>query len=148
MSSSLSTGIGGSPGGPPTTTHLELEQSAASLGAKIALGMLQEGSSIVQSFTEVNPRYISGYMGGFGYRSAAGNPLLDHPLEATISSVNLTPQSTTEWEDTYEELSQQLPPDIANALAAQMQLPPSERHPDFIALNEVMVLAATVLTQA
>jgi hypothetical protein len=69
-------------------------------------------------------------------------------LDALITSLGYNQQADTTWEGVYEELTQSLPTDVGEALIAQMQLPPSERHPDFIALNQVMVLAARVFSQA
>jgi hypothetical protein len=146
MSSIGGSGVGGNTGGPLVPTQRDIETTAWTQVNKQALGIVPD--SIEKSFHDLSPRYTFGYLGGFGYRSTAGNPLLDHPLES-IRYTRPSPAEVSDgWRTSYEHLTQQLPPEIAARLLKERNLPFENRNLSFVALDNVLVSASKVLTQA
>lgn len=113
---------------------------------KASLGIVPD--SIEKSFVEFNPRYTLGYLGGFGYRSAAGRPLLDHPLESVRYTLPSLTQDSTAWRTSYDSLVNQLPPDLQARFLKERELPFEQRNLSFVALDNVLTMGAKVLTRA
>lgn len=146
MTSSMSaSGSGtGSTMGPSTPAfQRELETSAWAATTKAALGIVKD--SIDQAFILNNPRYNFGYLGGFGYRSTAGNPLLDHPLESLRLYQSGPPSSANFWQAIYDELLNHLPPELKTELKNTLSRPIGERDAAFVILNEILSKTAYIL---
>jgi hypothetical protein len=139
-------GVGGNIGGPQIPLQNELEATAWTNVNKMALGIVRD--SIEQAFTVMNPRYSVGYLGAFGYRSTSSNPLLDHPLE-NVRRSELTPPQTGDnsWVAAYENLVNQLPPDLLARFNSQASKPFDQRNSSFTALDNLFKTTAKILTQ-
>lgn len=141
----ISPGSSGNLGGPSIPLQRDLEVTAWTEINKAALGIVYD--SIEKVFSEISPRYQFGYLGGFGYRSTASNPLLDHPLE----SANLTPSfaraSNQGWQTVYENLVNQLPSDLLARFTLELNKPFDQRSPSFAALDNILQLTAQFLAQ-
>lgn len=141
--SSPGVGAGGNINQPPTLLPNELEASAWTQVNKAALGI--NFDSIEQALTMLSPRYVFGYMGGFGYRATANNPLLDHKLEnvrASTSQYTPTDESNTQY---YEELLSLLPQEIQDAFKEQKLLPFDQRNPNFVAVDNLFNISSKFL---
>lgn len=138
-------GVGGNIGGPQIPLQYELETTAWTNINKAALGIVPD--SIEKAFVEMNPRYSVGYLGGFGYRTTAQNPLLDHPLESLRRS-ELRPQMKDDaWLAAFDHLVSQLPPDLLARFNSELRKPFEERDLSFTALDNLFRSTAKTLTQ-
>jgi hypothetical protein len=142
---SVGTGVGGNVGGNAIPLQRELEATAWTEINKAALGMRD---SIEQAFTQLNPRYSTGYLGGFGYKTTAENPLLDHPLESMRSSESFNKYTDNNWQAAYDDLVNQLPTDLRARFNRETNKPFEQRNPSFAALDNLLQLTAKFLTQA
>lgn len=145
--SSVGTGVGGNVGGPLIPLQRDIETTAWTEVNKAALGIVPD--SIERAFQEISPRYTFGYLGGFGYRSAAENPLLDHPLESVrFTQASLSQESTDAWRGTYNQLLDRLPADLAARLLRERSLPFESRNLSFTALDNLLVITAKIFSRA
>lgn len=145
--SSVGTGVGGNVGGPLIPLQRDIEATAWTEVNKAALGIVPD--SIEKAFIEFSPRYTFGYLGGFGYRSAASRPLLDHFLESVrFTQPSTTQEADTAWRSAYDRLANQLPPDLLARFSRERNLPFEHRNLSFIALDNLLTTAAKVLTRA
>jgi len=142
---STGTGVGGNVGGPSIPLQRDLEATAWTEINKAALGIVHD--SIEKAFTELNPRYNPGYIGGFGYKTTSENPLLDHPLEIQRRSELSKNNTGDNWQQTYEDLVNQLPADLLLRFTNEGNKPFDERNPTFVALDNVFQMTAKILTQ-
>lgn len=142
---SVGTGVGGNVGGPSIPLQRDIEATAWTEVNKAALGIIAD--SIEKSFNEINPRYSTGYMGGFGYKTTAENPLLDHPLEAVRMSMAFNQATDEAWQLTYETLINQLPKDLLARLTTEGNKPFEQRRLSFVALDHLLLKTAKFLTQ-
>lgn len=139
-------GIDNSNTNSPTYTYFQLDTSAWALFNRAAMGISMD--PISQSFTQVNPRYVPGYLGGFGYKSTASHPLLDHPLEMGIlSKDSKSGGSKASWLAMYDLFLEFLNPELRKAMQETMQKPVSERDDGLVALNRSLIWGAQVFTQ-
>lgn len=136
-------GIGGNIGGSQTPLQREIETTAWTEVNKAALGIVRD--SIQQIFTDANPRYNFGYLGGFGYRSSSEQPLLDHPLESVRMLASFQKLLDEGWKGEYQELFNQLPEDLQERFLYQMTLPPEERNSAYVVLDQVLTVVAKTL---
>lgn len=143
---SIGTGSGGNPGGPLIPLQRDIEATAWTEVNKAALGIVPD--SIEKTFTDLNPRYTFGYLGGFGYRSTAGRPLLDHPLESLRYTQPSLVQDSNAWHTSYDSLVNQLPPDLLARFLKDRNLPFDQRNLSFVALDNILTTASKVLTRA
>lgn len=128
---------------PPTPTRTELEATAWAEVNKAALAIVKD--SIEQILTDLNPRYTFGYIGGFGYKTVASRPLLDHKLENAIMAQTAGPTVTIDWKQVYDDLVLKLPPDLQQRFLAQIALPLDQRNYVYTVLDNVLTVAAQVL---
>jgi hypothetical protein len=136
---------GGQIGGSHTPLQRDIETTAWTEVNKQALGINKD--SIQQVFSELSPRYMFGYLGGFGYKSSAGQPLLDHPLESVRTSQSSEGESTG-WKTAYEQHQKSLPPDVSDAYNSQMQLAFDDRYPSIVALDHMLKIIAQFTSNA
>ncbi len=123
----------------------DLEATAWAEVNKASLNIVKD--SIEQVFTQTNPRYYAGYLGGFGYKSSPDQPLLDHPLESVRVPQSFVSLSDDSWQAAYNNLLNNLPPYLQQQLKNQGQLPFEKRDPNFVALNNVLETTAKAQTQ-
>lgn len=145
MSVSSGSGAGDGIGRPLIPTINEQVQTAATQVNLLALGITHD--SLQKTFTEVSPRFVFGYLGGFGYRASAENPILDHPLESTRVLTTADPLVDTSWETTYNDLLGMLPSDQQEAYQYELSLPLNQRSEAFIAIDSVLRGAAQLMAQ-
>lgn len=139
-------GVGGSIGGPQIPLQNELEASAWTNINKAALRITKD--SIERAFVELNPRYQVGFLGGFGYRTTAQNPLLDHPLE-NVRRSELAPQLKDEsWLPAYDNLVNQLPADLLARFNYERGKPFEQRDQSFTAVDNLFRVTAKILAKA
>lgn len=138
-------GVGGSVGGPVNPMPNETQATAWVEVNKAALGIVHD--SIERTFIELNPRYTTGYIGGFGYRSTASRPLLDHPLESTRMKQAFDQPLDEGWQGTYGELVGRLPPELQKRFLAEGRKPFEQRNTNFVALDNLLTATAKTLTQ-
>lgn len=132
-------------GGPPTPTQRELETTAWAEINKAATGIVRD--TIAQIFTDLNPRYTFGYLGGFGYRSASSRPLLDHNLETVrLTQAVVAAAVSIAWQAIYDDLVLQLPADLQQRFTVQMGFPPEERNFIFVVLDNILMMTAKTLS--
>ncbi|HEV8051063.1 MAG TPA: hypothetical protein VGP47_01105 [Parachlamydiaceae bacterium] len=145
MDGGVSTGVGGNAGGIPM--QRELETTAWTEINKAALGIVAD--SIEKSFVEMNPRYSTGHLGGFGYKTTAGMPWLPHPLEAQRQS-ELSPLKSNDEEkqQVYRDIVSLLSPDLQARFAYEMNKPFEQRNLSFVALDNVLQAAAAFISGA
>ena len=139
-------GVGRDIGGPQVPLQNEIDASAWTQVNKQALGIVP--NSIDQPFQQINPRYNWGYLGGFGYRTAAENPLLDHPLEVQRRAESESQSQGNTWKENYQELVNQLPPELLDRFNAESEKPFDNRALNFISLDYLFQITAKVLSQA
>jgi hypothetical protein len=143
-------GVGGNSGnigGPPNPLPQEMEASAWAQTNRLALGIVPEGSSFILPFQQIIERYQTGYLGGFGYKTAAENPLLGHPLEVQRRAESSTQQQNNSWQTAYQNFIDQLPPELQARFDAESKKPFEQRNLSFVALDNNLQLAAKILTQ-
>lgn len=138
-------GVGGNLGGPMIPLQEDIAKTAWTEVNKASMGIVYD--SIETAFTQMNPRYTTGYMGGFGYRAASENPVLDHPLENVRASDSFEQPSDSSWEQTYNDLINMLPSDMKTLYLNEAALPLADRTAAFTATDSVMRGAAQFLTQ-
>lgn len=138
--------VSANPGMSPTPTHRENETSAWTNVNKAMLNIVKDTSALPLTFAEVLPRYQAGYLGGFGYRASANQPVLDHTLENIRVSLTSDIPIDEAWAGPYGELLDQLPPELKARLLAELGKPFIERNADLVVLNNVLVLSARVLS--
>lgn len=129
------TGVGGSPV-PPNI--YESQTNAYNEVMKDMIGMLPFDSSVIIPFTQQDQDAV------FHYRSEPGRPSL-HPLLFLRASGELEVADDDLFQPIYQELLERLPPEIAEWLSSEMQLPFSERDPDALALHHTLSVAASTL---
>lgn len=142
---SVGTGVGGNVGGPAVPLQRDIETTAWTEINKAALGLLAD--SIEKAFSEINPRYSTGYLGGFGYKSTAENPLLDHPLESLRLAQSFNQATDETWQLAYQDLVNQLPLDLLTRFILDGNKPFEQRNPSFVALDNLLLVTARILTQ-
>lgn len=142
---SLGSGVGGNIGGPTVPMPRDIEATAWTEVNKAALGIMSD--SIDKAFSEINPRYSTGYLGGFGYKSTAQNPLLDHPLEGLLLTQSFNQMTDGGWQLTYEDLVNQLPPDLLARFLADRNQPFEQRNLSLVTLDNLLSMAAKVVNQ-
>lgn len=143
--SSVGTGVGGNVGGPLIPLQRDVEATAWTEVNKASLGIVRD--SIEQTLVELNPRYTFGYLGGFGYRSAATRPFLDHPLDSLKLSQLASAQDSNLWRTSYDGFINQLPPDLLARFLKEKSLPFEQRNLSFVALDNLLTTAAKVLVR-
>lgn len=79
------------------------------------------------------------------YQANANRPVLA-PLMAVRSAAPGSTPPTETWQAQYNTLVKLMPQDFQKLFQAMMQLPVTERHPDFIILDGVLQQAAKALT--
>lgn len=142
----VGSGPSGSLGGPAIPMQRDLEASAWTEVNKAALGIVYD--SIEKVLTDLNPRYSTGYLGGFGYKSTSSNPLLDHPLESSRFPSSNYQSTATIWTSVYENLINNFPPDVLARFNLEANKPFELRSLNFIALDNVIQTAAKFIAQA
>lgn len=138
-------GVGGTVGGPQIPLQEDLAKTAWTDVNKAALGIVYD--SIEMAFTQMNPRYTTGYLGGFGYRASSENPILDHPLESLRADVAFDEPGDTSWEQTYDDMVDSLPDDLKQIYQNEAALPLTQRSSSFLAIDSAMRGAAQLITQ-
>lgn len=126
----------------PVPLQRDLETTAWTEYNKAALGITAD--SLEKSFTQMNPRYTSGYYGG--YKSSEDQPLLDHPLESGRISQGFDAGSDDSWKETYDALFNQLPEGLQQNLMTEGKKNFDDRKGSFAALDNLLVLTAKILT--
>lgn len=140
---SMNTGSGiGGGNTSPVPLQRDLETTAWTEHNKAALGITAD--SLDQSFTQMNPKYTSGYYGG--YKSREGQPLLDHPLESGRISQGFDAVSDDSWKETYDALLNQLPEELQQEFIAEGRKNFDDRKGSFAALDNLLILTAKILT--
>ena len=129
------TGVGGSPVPPGI---YESQTSAFNEVMKDVIGMLPFDSSVIIPFTQQE------YDEVFHYRSEPGKPSL-HPLLFLRASGEMEVSDEGLFQPIYQELLERLPPDMAEWLSNQMQLPFNDRDPDAVALHHTLSVTATAI---
>ena len=142
---SASSGVGSNIGGPTIPLQRDLEMTAWTEVNKAALGITKDSVSQNVSFVETHPRYVPGYLGGFGYNATPARTLLDHPLEIIRSAISSREETSGSVEPFYRNLLKYLPEYLRNQLIGQKALPLDERNPNFIAMDNVFTAAAKIL---
>lgn len=125
---------------PTAPTAFELETTAYANATRNAMGISKD--PIEQTFTETNPRYTFGYLGGFNYKSTASRPLLDHPLEDARMLTSFDALPNTTWQSIYQDLLARLPIQMQQSLAQQANL----KNPNFVTLKFLLEITAQVFT--
>lgn len=138
--SSSGSGVGGDLGTPQTPTQTQWEQSAWTAHNRIALGI---GDSIDSHHLTTTTTLRN--------RASAGQPLLDHPLEMSRMPGGEAKLPDNSWQPLYDELVNQLPDDPAgeglkSQYLNQMQVPYEKRSGTFIALDNLLVATAKIVT--
>lgn len=142
---STGTGGAGGPGTPATPLQRELETTAWTEVNKAALAIVHD--SIDLAFSQIDQRYSKSHIGSqTGYQARPNQPVLDHPIESTRVLQSLFPFTDEASLANYESLVYALPPDMLARFLEEGEKPLSERNPDFVALNNVLVNAARVMT--
>lgn len=137
MGASVSTGTGGSIGGPPTLSQRELETSAAAQVAKQMAGITAD--SLMQHFAQM------GLDAKFKYKSAANNPSLAPLVKTRINATNPKDTDPAAWKEMLTRLVNYLPSDVRNELLRQAKLPPEERDPAYASLDKFLGNTATMM---
>lgn len=140
-----SSGGSGNVFGQQTATADDIKTSAWTEINKAALGIVSD--SIEQVFTQMNPRYTQGYLGGFGYKASQDQPLLDHPLESVRYLQTPFGLPDDSWRGSYEQLVNQLPADLLARFQQEARQPFDERSPAFVALDNLLTATAKFLTK-
>ena len=135
-------GVGGNIGGPQVPLQRDLEATSWTEINKAVLGITAD--TLEKSFTQINPRYTSGYYGG--YKSSEGQPLLDHPLESGRIAQGFDPLADETWKVAYNNFIKQLPDELQQEFIAEGQKPFDERKGSFTALDNLLMLAAKMTT--
>lgn len=138
-------GVGGNVGGPAIPLQTDIEATAWTNINKAALGIVHD--SIDRAFVEMNPRYSIGFLGGFGYRASAQNPLLDHPLESLRRSELSNQMIDDSWQIAYQNLVNQLPADLLARFNSEGSKPFEQRNLSFTALDNLLRMTAKTLAQ-
>lgn len=135
----------GNLGGPFSPTQRDIETTAWTEVNKAALGIVND--SIELAFSQLDKRYSTSHLGTqTGYRAREDQPLLDHTLEnvRVLQSLNLPIDES--WNAAYEQLVNQLPPEMLERFKLEQQKPPNEQDPSFIATANVLKRGAQILT--
>lgn len=126
-----------------TQTLRDWETSSAALTLKVSSGIVKD--TIEQIFSQLNPRYQTGFLGGFGYKAPSSGPVLDHTIENIRISMDITTDLDKNWLLSYETLLKSLPQDLQDRLLAQNALPFESRNFIFVILENLLTLTAKVL---
>lgn len=144
---SVGTGVGGNVGGPAIPLQRDIETTAWTEYNKASLGIVPD--SIDKSFAEVNPRYTPGYLGGFGYKTTAENPMLSHPLESQRQS-ELSPEKTTDetLQKVLDNLLSQIPPDLLARYTNDKNKSSDQRSLDYVGMENLYKAMAKTITES
>ena len=137
-------GYGNSTGAQQTPFTREIDTTAWTEVNKASLGIVKDTFKQTVPFTE-NILYHAGYMGGFGYKSTASDPLLDHPLDSLTLSVENQNSAKKEFANAYEQLAKKLPQETYERLLNEKNLPLGDRSPPFIALDNTLNFFTNIL---
>lgn len=134
----LSTGTGGSLGGPPTRFINELETTAATLNMQINLGIVSGNDFDLIPFSSMGRQMTWKYTGDSTKPVLA--PLIRLPLV-------LQPfvERDTAWIEDFNRLVEYLPPDVRDRYIYESSLPFSERDPAYTDLDTFLGVVADFL---
>lgn len=141
-------GVGGSgnPGAPqnPTQYDVDLSPMVRVQKDRLAIGP----DSVDFSFTQVTQRYSDSYLGtNTGYQATRNQPFLDHPIDSQRLA-SLTPLLADDplIAQNYDDLVNLLSPEVKARFLYEAQKPLEERDPSFVAMDNLLQEAATLLT--
>lgn len=134
----ISPGTGGTIGGPPSPTALEIEMTASNEAAKMYLGIIPD--TLVRPFSDIDKPTT------WKYTSTASNPRLASPLHQMRIATSGKKTEDQNWLDRYEHLLDLLPKELREELDLEAKLAADEKDPAFEALQNTLKMTAKGLT--
>lgn len=128
-------GVGGNIGGPQQPLQRDIEATAWTEVNKAFAGLTKD--TLIVPFTKLGGNV-------WKYESNANRPTL-HPMESLRVSLTNPELIDESWMPFFENLIQQLPPDVKEAFNEQNKRSFEERNPSFVALNHLLIATAKIL---
>lgn len=132
-------GMGGGPQLPPTIRESET-RAFVEVTKKYILAMVSDSMNEVIPFTQRE------YDELFKYRSEASKPSLHGLLQVRSAGPQPYGEKDESWQQVYQELFKELPDNVRGWLAWELNQPPLERDPDFVAVNQLVTAAAKLIS--
>lgn len=124
----MSTGTGGTIGGPPTPLPMEQEATAATVHKQIASGIIPPELYDIIPFTQMNPPTT------WKYSSDASKPVIPTLRRLPVGAKPI-PEKDTSWIQEFERLLNLLPKDVRERFAHEAKQPLADRNAAYADLD-------------